>query len=154
MKRRVLAATVATTVFALVAPPIAAAAETRFELRGLENAELEVGFTLLTKNGEPKKVKDFEFAGLTMACDQGAVVLDNVGDPFPAMKINDDGKFGERFNRPNSAGTERYVVRGVVKKKGRRVEGTLRAGGTFLAGDGSVLTNCDSGKTEWVANKT
>ena len=153
MKRHVLAAAVATTAIALVAPPVAGAAEIRFEQRGLADAELEVGFTLLTKNDEPKKVKDFEFIGLTMVCDQGTVVLDNVGNPFQTMKINDDGKFGEKFNGPNSAGTERYDVRGDVKKKGKRVEGTLRASGTFLAGDGSVLTNCDSGKTEWVAKR-
>ena len=153
MKPVALAAAMATTAVALAASPIAGAADTRFGHRGLEDAELQVGFVLETKNDEPKKVKKFEFVGLTMPCDQGTVVLDNSGNPFPTMKINDDGEFGEKFNGPNSAGTERYDVRGDVKQKGKRVEGTLRARGTFIAGDGSVLTNCDSGKTEWVAKR-
>ena len=143
MKRLTLAVL---AVASVLAPSATAGAETQ-SYRGLE-AQPRVGFVAKIVNGDVVSVKKFTFYDIALACDLGQTpVVDNDGSPLPKMIVNNNGRFGDTFTSNNGQSVK---VSGKFTSN-KRAEGTLRITGDFIDQAGGALTNCDSGKVQWVA---
>jgi len=123
MKRLILLGATA----AAVALPATSTADSPSELTSLRGGQdLEIEFTLRSRNGEPTQVRQFKFRKFTVSCAGGDTV--QVRGSVPRMKVNDAGKFDG--NARNGDGGKVHIE-GDVKDGGNKVVGTLKATGRF-----------------------
>jgi hypothetical protein len=140
VKRIVIAAgLVGTLVFAAVA--VAAIRHYHGTVR--EGGDLR--FVTKVRDGETIKVKRFVFSGVPMECDNGSSTVGDAGSPPPAMRVNDEHKFGGKFTSAN--GRKHLRIRGRFRNDDQKARGILRVTGDF----GGGATNCATGKTHWHA---
>lgn len=102
----------------------------------------EVSFDAKYLHGEPAKVKNFEYANVSVSCNEGAAAANNFGKPLPPMKV-DHRKFVGDFDRDG----RQIEVTGRYNKRLTKITGKIRVRGN-VAG----LTGCDSGRQRWVAH--
>ena len=115
--------------------------------RGLPAAEPSVEFVAKIRDGNVVKVTKFKFFNIVLQCNEGQLIVDNDRSPLPGMKV-EDNRFSDRFTSNNG---QQVKATGKFTNKGKQAAGTLRVKGDFEASDGTLLTDCDSGKVKWEA---
>jgi hypothetical protein len=111
--------------------------------------EFGISFTLIKKDGKPKKITNLAFENAVGDCESGGSVGFS-GFGFGPYRINRHRKFGDTTNvvwskRGNNGSV---AVKGEVNRRGTKITGTLRA-----RGDTSAASGCDTGKIAWIAKK-
>ena len=96
---------------------------------------------MVTVDGRPVRIRNFEFSGLRTECDGGAIVY--VRRSIARIRVRDDRNFAKTVERNG----KRIRVTGKVRRNGV-VPGTIRA-----SGDYGQQTNCDSGRIAWIAER-
>jgi hypothetical protein len=138
-----VAVVLATALFA--AAPAGTAGPSATAAQGTE-PDIGIFFIALTRNGTPVKVTKFRYSNVLVRCAEGETVVSNTKKPLPSMKVSK-----KRFSGKVRTKTRRVRVAGRFKGGGKRVKGKLRVRGQFKDSAGATLTNCDSGRREWVA---
>jgi hypothetical protein len=128
---------------ALLAP--AASAE-RVELRGGSAPKPKVEFTAVIRDGEPVKVKGFEFKNIILRCTEGNLIVSNKGNPLPGIGVKNN-RFGATF-KPDG---QKVKVNGKFSTDAKTARGKLRIQGDYVDNTGAPFTSCDSGKVKFKA---
>jgi hypothetical protein len=140
MKGKAVVAVVAALAISLLGGTAADAASLSSAKRG----GLTISFRLVKKHGK-LKVRNFQFSGLPITCDEGDSSVSS--GAYPDMRVNRK----KRFHGVIDDGFARVVAKGRFRHHFRKVVGTLRATGDF--GAGPDLHNCDSGVVGWKASR-
>ena len=147
MKR--LAALVALA--AALALPAGAAAGDIYSAKGPE--PFEISFQVISRDGKPKKIKDFRFKRVVMTCASGPTEqfkTRSLPPHFGPFRISADGRFGRKFPSDTDTFVGETVIRGEFVNR-RRVDGTLKIAGDYPA---AGYADCTSSKLEWSAELT
>ena len=110
----------------------------------------EISFQVVTKGGEPTRIKDFRFRRVVMTCASGPTTqfkTRSLPPHFGPFRVNDEGRFGRTFTSDNQNFQGETVIRGEFVTK-RRVDGTLKIAGDYPA-DG--YADCTSSRLPWTA---
>ena len=103
--------------------------------------DLQIRFTLRSREGEPTALRRFRFSGLTAECAGGASV--NTEGRIRSIPVNDRNRFRKTIRRTSKT----IKVRGRVSNDLDRVVGRIR-----VEGDLRGEQNCDSEFVRWRAS--
>ena len=107
-----------------------------------------VSFTARTHSHHAVQVRQFIFAGVAAACDEGTAYADISNDPLPPMGVNDRHHFRGAFRIADTGERVRVRVGGAFRHHGRRARGRLR-----LTGHIGQYHHCDTGRDRWRAHR-
>ena len=136
--KRLLTGLATAAVLAVPTSVATASSEEVTSARGGPN--LKISFVLRSVNGEPTRIRDFEFENFTVECNQGGPV--DIKGRLARMRVNDEGRF--RGNILKDGG--KVHIEGDVRRGGAKVVGILKAKGSF-----PPATGCDD-KVAWEAS--
>jgi hypothetical protein len=106
-----------------------------------------LGFSVVTRNGKPKKVTNIQYSDLILNCDVGGPINASGGPYGPARVENK--KFKKTFPTTHAGGEGKFTIFGEFKRNFSRIKGYIKKTGDYPDVDAE---GCSSGRVEYVAD--